>query len=111
MSAQELGGACQVAAPVCVSAGQISDGTRRVERGPFAGVSYQSTEEQASMAIASINPATGEVVKNYESLTGTQIEQKLQVAASAFAKHRRTPFAERASKMMRAAEILELEKD
>ena len=82
-----------------------------VERGPFAGVSYQSTEEQVSMAIASINPATGEVVKNYESLTGTQIEQKLQVAVSAFAKHRRTPFTERASKMMRAAEILEKEKD
>src|SRR5271167_4735102 len=63
------------------------------------------------MAIATINPATGEVLKTFEHLSAAQIEQKLQLAASAFRKHRRTPFAERASKMMRAAEILEKEKD
>ena len=63
------------------------------------------------MAIATTNPATGEVLKTFEPLDAAQIEQKLQLAASAFRKHRRTPFAERASKMMRAAEILEKEKD
>jgi succinate-semialdehyde dehydrogenase/glutarate-semialdehyde dehydrogenase len=63
------------------------------------------------MAIATINPATGEVLKTFEPLSAAQIEHKLQLAASAFRKHRRTPFAERASKMMRAAEILEKEKD
>jgi succinate-semialdehyde dehydrogenase/glutarate-semialdehyde dehydrogenase len=63
------------------------------------------------MAIATTNPATGEVVKSFEPLTGAQIEQKLQLAASAFRSHRQTSFAERASKMMRAAEILEKEKD
>ena len=63
------------------------------------------------MAIATTNPATGEVVKNFEPLTGAQIEQKLQLAASAFRSHRQTSFAERAGKMMRAAEILEKEKD
>jgi succinate-semialdehyde dehydrogenase/glutarate-semialdehyde dehydrogenase len=63
------------------------------------------------MAIATTNPATGEVVKSFEPLTGPQIEQKLQLAASAFRTHRQTSFAERASKMMRAAEILEKEKD
>src|SRR5271157_1409507 len=62
------------------------------------------------MAIASSNPATGEVVKTFEPLTGAQIEQKLQLAASAFRIHRRTSFAGRAAKMMRAAEILEKEK-
>src|SRR5277367_6696642 len=67
--------------------------------------------DTASMAIATINPATGEVVKRFEPLDGAQIEQKLQLAASAFQKHRRTTFAERASKMMRAADILEKEKD
>jgi len=35
----------------------------------------------------------------------------LQLAASAFRTHRRTSFSDRASKMMRAAEILEKEKD
>jgi succinate-semialdehyde dehydrogenase / glutarate-semialdehyde dehydrogenase len=63
------------------------------------------------MAIATTNPATGEVVKTFEPLTGAQIEQKLQLAASAFRTHRQTTFADRASKMIRAAEILEKEKD
>ena len=63
------------------------------------------------MAIATINPTTGEVLKNFEPLTAAQIEQKLQLAAAAFRKHRRTSFADRAGKMMRAAEILEKEKD
>jgi succinate-semialdehyde dehydrogenase/glutarate-semialdehyde dehydrogenase len=63
------------------------------------------------MAIATTNPATGEVLKTFEALTAAQIEQKLQLAASAFKTHRRTSFAERAEKMMRAAEILEKEKD
>jgi succinate-semialdehyde dehydrogenase/glutarate-semialdehyde dehydrogenase len=63
------------------------------------------------MAIATINPATGELLKSFEPLTPSQIEQKLQLAASAFQIHRRTSFADRASKMLRAAEILEKEKD
>ena len=63
------------------------------------------------MAIATINPATGQLVKSFEPLTASQIEQKLQLAASAFQVHRRTSFADRAAKMMRAAEILEKEKD
>src|ERR1700720_2417586 len=63
------------------------------------------------MAIATTNPTTGEVVKSFEPLTSVQIDQKLQLAASAFRDHRRTSFADRAAKMMRAAEILEKEKD
>ena len=63
------------------------------------------------MAIATTNPATGEVLKTFEALTATQIEQKLQLAASAFKTHRRTSFVERAEKMMHAADILEKEKD
>ncbi len=63
------------------------------------------------MAIATINPATGEVIKTFEPLSAAQIEEKLQVAASAFRVHRRTSFADRAAKMMRAAEILEKDKD
>ena len=63
------------------------------------------------MAIATTNPATGEVLKTFEPLTAAQIEQKLQLAASAFRMHRRTSFADRANKMLRAAEILEKEKE
>src|SRR5713226_6673892 len=67
--------------------------------------------EESSMAIATTNPTTGEVVKSFEPLTSAQIEQKLQLAASAFRSHRRTSFGDRAKKMIRAAEILEKEKD
>ena len=63
------------------------------------------------MAIATTNPATGEVLKTFEPLSAAQIEERLQLAASAFKIHRRTSFAERAGNMMRAAEILEEEKD
>jgi succinate-semialdehyde dehydrogenase / glutarate-semialdehyde dehydrogenase len=63
------------------------------------------------MAIATTNPATGEVLKTFEPLTNGQIEQKLQLAASAFQTHRWTSFADRASRMRRAADILEKEKD
>src|ERR1700679_1413728 len=63
------------------------------------------------MSIATTNPATGEVLRTFEPLSAAQIEQKLQLAASAFMVHRRTSFADRASKMMRAAEILEEEKE
>jgi succinate-semialdehyde dehydrogenase / glutarate-semialdehyde dehydrogenase len=63
------------------------------------------------MAIATTNPATGKLVKKFEALSSEQIEQKLQRATSAFQTHRRTRFADRARMMLRAAEILEKEKD
>jgi succinate-semialdehyde dehydrogenase/glutarate-semialdehyde dehydrogenase len=63
------------------------------------------------MAIATTNPTTGEVLKNFVPLTAAQIEQKLQLAVTAYDQHRRSSFADRTGKMMRAAEILEQEKD
>ena len=59
------------------------------------------------MPIASVNPATGEVVATFEPLSGTDIEQKLQKGVQAFAIHRERSFDERARRMRRAAEILE----
>jgi succinate-semialdehyde dehydrogenase / glutarate-semialdehyde dehydrogenase len=63
------------------------------------------------MAIATTNPATGEVLKTFKPLTPAEIENKIQLAAVAFRAHGRAPFSERAAKMMRVAEILEQEKD
>ena len=62
------------------------------------------------MAIASINPATGETLKTFTALSAAQIEEKLQLAAVTFRAYRQTPFTERARMMTRAAEILETEK-
>ncbi|HEV8046675.1 MAG TPA: NAD-dependent succinate-semialdehyde dehydrogenase [Terriglobales bacterium] len=63
------------------------------------------------MAIASINPASGQLIKSFEPLTDAQIEGKLKRAAEAFSKYRRTSFAERARMMVKAAEILEKDKE
>jgi succinate-semialdehyde dehydrogenase/glutarate-semialdehyde dehydrogenase len=62
------------------------------------------------MPISSINPATGEVLQTFDSLTGPQLEEKISRAAEAFREHRLSSFAERSEKMMRAAEILDQEK-
>src|SRR2546423_2334833 len=59
------------------------------------------------MAIASINPATGELSEHFEAQSDTEIESALDRAASAFEKHRQMSFASRAAKLQRAAEILE----
>jgi succinate-semialdehyde dehydrogenase/glutarate-semialdehyde dehydrogenase len=63
------------------------------------------------MAIATVNPATGETLKTFEPLSAAQIGAKLQLATATFRAHRRTSFADRAAKMRRAADILEKEKD
>src|SRR5438094_682204 len=58
------------------------------------------------MAIASINPATGELSKHFDAHTDAEIESALDRAVSAFEKHRRSSFAERAAKLQYTAEIL-----
>src|SRR5580658_3258338 len=63
------------------------------------------------MAIASINPATGEVVQMFQPLIPEQIESKLRLALAAFRAERKTPFTERARRMMKAAEILERDRE
>ncbi|MEY2495720.1 MAG: succinate-semialdehyde dehydrogenase / glutarate-semialdehyde dehydrogenase [Verrucomicrobiota bacterium] len=59
------------------------------------------------MAIASINPATGETLKEFSALDSAQIEKKLAKAAHAFERYRRTSFAERAARLTAAADLLE----
>jgi len=63
------------------------------------------------MAIATINPATGEVIKRFDALTDARVDEKIAKAAKTFHSYRKTSFAERARWMIRAAEILEGEKE
>src|SRR5712664_5950 len=63
------------------------------------------------MPIATINPATGEVLKTFDSLSDAQIEVRLQKAADTFLSYRKVPFAERARMMLKAAAILDGEKE
>src|SRR5579862_397815 len=66
--------------------------------------------EAPTMAIATINPATGQCLKKFEPLSERQIDEKIAAAAATFAEYRKVPFAERARMMVRAGEILEREK-
>ena len=63
------------------------------------------------MAIATINPATGQTLKTFQELTSAQVDEKIQSAVDAFPKFRNLTFADRGKMMMRAAELLESEKD
>jgi succinate-semialdehyde dehydrogenase/glutarate-semialdehyde dehydrogenase len=56
------------------------------------------------------NPATGEVLARFDELGAEQLDDKLARARAAFARHRRTSFAERAAAMTRAGAILERDK-
>jgi succinate-semialdehyde dehydrogenase / glutarate-semialdehyde dehydrogenase len=64
-----------------------------------------------TMPIATINPATGQLVRSFEPLTSAQIEAKLALAAATFPAFRKLTFAERAVMMNKAAGILESDKE
>jgi succinate-semialdehyde dehydrogenase/glutarate-semialdehyde dehydrogenase len=63
------------------------------------------------MPIASINPTTGETLKEFAAIDPQAIEEKLAKAAISFETHRRMSFAERAERLMAAADLLEQEQD
>jgi len=74
-------------------------------------MSTQSVVEISKRRIVSINPATGEVLREYEQHSTDAVERKLGIASETFPAHRKTPFAKRAQMMSRAAEILEAGKE
>jgi succinate-semialdehyde dehydrogenase / glutarate-semialdehyde dehydrogenase len=63
------------------------------------------------MTIASVNPASGQILRTFTPLSEPELDARLQCAADAFLRYRRTPLADRARMLLRAAEILESEKD
>ncbi len=62
------------------------------------------------MPIASINPATGQTLRQFAALSASEIDEKLQLAAAAFQRQRRSTFAQRGERMRRAADILQAER-
>src|ERR1043166_749475 len=63
-----------------------------------------------SMAIASINPATGEKLKEFKPHDDAEIEKRLKQSLAAFERHRRQPFAKRAEMIMAVSSLLDQEK-
>lgn len=63
------------------------------------------------MAIATTNPATGEVLKTFDPMSPEQVEAALDRAVTGFEALRTTSFAQRAAWMRAAADILDAEAD
>src|SRR5467141_85662 len=62
------------------------------------------------MAIASINPATGEKLKDFTPIDDVEIEKRLKRAEHAFQQHRRESFPKRAQLLVSVATLLDREK-
>ncbi len=62
------------------------------------------------MAIATINPATGETLKTFESLSDAEVKNAISTAHEAFKDYRQTSFGQRSEWMHKAADILEQDK-
>jgi succinate-semialdehyde dehydrogenase/glutarate-semialdehyde dehydrogenase len=64
-----------------------------------------------SMAIASINPATGEKLKDFSPFDDAEIEKRLKAAEKAFRKYRRSTFTDRSVLLEAVAQLLFQEKE
>src|SRR5919205_3229999 len=63
------------------------------------------------MAIATINPATGETLKTYEPLSDEALEEKIARAAAAWASYRLTTPEQRVGWLRAAADVLDQDAD
>lgn len=63
------------------------------------------------MAIATINPATGETVREFESLTDAEVDAALDRAVRSFSDYRTTSYEQRAAWLHATADLLEAEAD
>ncbi|MEB2286169.1 MAG: NADP-dependent succinic semialdehyde dehydrogenase [Polyangiaceae bacterium UTPRO1] len=63
------------------------------------------------MTIASIDPATGRLLRTFAPLPEAEVAARLELAATAYARHRRTSFAERAARLYRVADFLDAERE
>jgi acyl-CoA reductase-like NAD-dependent aldehyde dehydrogenase len=63
------------------------------------------------VAIQSINPTTGEVLKTFEEMSDAEIERALAQAQAAYQTWRTTSFAERAAKLKNVASYLRAHRD
>jgi succinate-semialdehyde dehydrogenase/glutarate-semialdehyde dehydrogenase len=62
------------------------------------------------VAIASINPATGETIRTFAPHDGAEIERRVALAARRFPLWRSTPFPERAKVLLAAGDLLDSRK-
>jgi len=71
--------------------------------GTFAG----GARHAGAMAIATVNPATGALEREFAPIDDAELARRLRLAGDAFSEYRHTTFAERARWTVSAAELLE----
>jgi succinate-semialdehyde dehydrogenase / glutarate-semialdehyde dehydrogenase len=62
------------------------------------------------MSLTSVNPATGQEIERFDTLSAEEVEARIARAHAAFIDYRHTPLEQRAARLRRAAELLETEK-
>jgi succinate-semialdehyde dehydrogenase/glutarate-semialdehyde dehydrogenase len=68
-------------------------------------------DEEVAMAIATINPTTGEIEREFEAHNAAEIDRRIDEAVSAHAALHHTTYAQRADWMRSSADLLEQEAD
>ncbi|MGW0433271.1 NADP-dependent succinic semialdehyde dehydrogenase [Micromonospora sp. NPDC003197] len=63
------------------------------------------------MSIATINPATGQLLKSFDPLPDDQVDAAIARSVAGFAALRRSTFTQRAGWLTRAADLLDAERD
>jgi succinate-semialdehyde dehydrogenase/glutarate-semialdehyde dehydrogenase len=74
-------------------------------------MSTRKVVELPRRTVSSVSPLTGELLREFEQHSDDAVEKKIALAAATFREYRKISFAQRATMMLRAAEILEKEKD
>ena len=84
---------------------------RHLGRSLLDAAGYRAAWKEKIVAIATINPATGETVKTFGEMSEADVERCLAASAAAFDSYRLTSVTERAGWMCEAAGILDRERD
>src|SRR6185437_10515952 len=74
-------------------------------------MSTRKVVELPRRTVSTVSPLTGELLREFEQHSDDAVEKKIALAAATFRDYRKVPFAQRSAMMVRAAEILEKEKD
>src|SRR2546421_1432798 len=61
--------------------------------------------------IATVNPATGELVKSFDPLSDAEVQDRVARAVTAFASYRLNPLHVRARSLQAAADLLDAEQE
>src|SRR6185369_4094861 len=87
------------------------EGARRGRRRPLNAAPAVVILRSRRTAMKSVNPATGDVLKEYPDHGEAEVEARLARAAAVFRTWRRTPFAERSRSLRAAGDLLDGEKE